>query len=253
MRVTLLATVAAMLLGGVSAASGADDAPRMCMIPTPSPASSDLLKLLHRSDLEKSEFETEAEYDTRIQRAIGAVTDVRAVVPITMGHYNAETETYRLTGIELGLMFDRFMGVNKSVGLRDWYGARLARTFSDKPGYIGTNAFGVRRKVLRSDVTLYEVAFLGGNLGEDGASVDIPLPRATAKGRLPHLKIVIAGALAAPYVIKSDSLVTPTVSFAVDGNIRHVGLVIEPSCGAVVDTSTGEMLAEFDPSKIQQF
>jgi hypothetical protein len=210
--------------------------------------------LLARKDLQKSEYETSAEFDARIKTAMAGVAQMKFSVAkgSALGHYDADSETYTLKSFEVSLLFNHIIG-GYGPDTRQWFLIKTSGKAKSGKSYVGENAYGTKRKVSVDDYTDHGVVFLGGPIASSGATISFHISRQDAKAEIASLEAIIVGSPDAPWVYDDTHYSGATIDAPTDLTIKTRALVMKPLCGAIVDTRTGQTVASFDPSDVKEF
>lgn len=245
MRNSLLAGLA-LFLASPSIANAADAG--FCITQNWTPSKSQVLAILHKPNLQKSQFETTDAYAARMTALFAASPTITMAMPLEteVARYDADTE--QLTVDQAALHISKVPGVYDAR----WMGVFLGLDAKILRSYTGENAYGVKRRVTVRKTNEFMIAFVGKAYGIEQAPppVTVHIPRQDAQKRIAALRVVVAGDPVAPYFISNEDESDPTVSAPIEDTTRTMALTITPKCGAIVDSTNGDVLTTFDPAQI---
>ncbi len=222
-----------------------------------------LVERLNSSNLKKDEFETGADFEARTSRALSSIEATLANNPNGRSVVIASTTIDRLFtsyDADRQLLTVKGLAVTGLAGLLDAlmigpkfeyaWAIESLQVLGRKESYTGQTAFGAKSRVRKTRVTSYLVAFgLGSNHFQPwpyrGWSGQIPLEPERAKVVRDQLSLTVIGYLAPPYVFQTSDYVAPTISAPVELFIDKRGAVIRGVCGAVRNSTTGEVYLTF--------
>lgn len=196
----------------------------------------------------KTEFETNAEFNDRLQKSASkalpapistsgnfAVIQLVSSFPKLWLGGNATSETSYSPEAEV-----------MSVKLNSWLGCLpLRRTTTSKRKYAAKNGFGQQITVLEADVseTCIEIAESSQTRITDIAfSFDVP--RSDAAKLKPRLAFVVIGKVVPPFVKTETSHAEPTMKEPLELHTYKRSLVMAIADVWLVDTGTGTVLAK---------
>lgn len=245
--------MAGLIAGGIAVSPAGAQAVEACAATKASPPQNTIIAILERHDLAKSDYETSQAYEDRLSKMMGGISEVTFVTPVPAqtGKYDADTETFTLEKSELSGYFSEMFLLDGKSGTETYLGEDLATTRVPLRSFVGENAFGVKRNITVTQVTIYGVVFRQQGDTGDTSDVVFSVPRAKAKEMRAGLKFVVSGKLASPFTVADADYATATVQSPHEAEVRRRAFVIEPQCAAIVDGATGHVLAKFDPTLLQ--
>jgi hypothetical protein len=200
--------------------------------------------LLKLHALKKGEFESTKQFESRQSEFVkkpflGEISPATKISisldPPQNEHdfalaYDADTSQMKLRLAEKGFP----IGCTLSLG----------RTSRQTGSYVGSNAFGVKARVTKHEVTYF---CLGGNIGHE---VAFPVDPEKARKVKPNLRVLLIGSLAAPYRSESSDYSEATISDPVEVSYSAYILHLDVEQVWVYDWMTGEIV--YRPGKHQQ-
>jgi hypothetical protein len=206
--------------------------------------------------LQKSEFETQAEYDGRAAAfsrvpVLGGLTPGSTfafIVPLE-ATYDAENGLMKIAN-PLSEDYSYLQSSAHSVTLRE------QRT--PVGTYIGTNAFGVKKKILKVLIRKTELLLEIPNWMKKDVfpspytyvdsladTVELAMNAPDARRHKPGLRALLIGNLASPFTASADEHSTPTIDDPYDRTYVKHAVVLAIQELWIVDVRSGEVLAQY--------
>jgi hypothetical protein len=225
---------------------------------------------------EKSEFETEAEYQNRTEKFLDTTIsgstkagDLFAFVLSGQAAQEAESPEIKKLSRNIETSYDaeaQMLTVNfpAALGSTDHNLASLWRTSSEYlDEYIGSNAFGVKAKINRWAENATVIAFHGDVdrrgllkwLSPDckgaftGISCQLEMDGKTARALSRNLGAVILGSLSPPFHSFESDRSAPTIDAPAEILYRTKVLHIDPAQLWLFDSATGRVLRKYTREK----
>lgn len=213
----------------------------------------ELLRLLNDPKINKSQYETDEAYHSRLTKIMPEADHLTVVIPMPRdtGKYDAEAQTFTIDNPALVAFFPEQFLLDGDPYTKVFLGREFGTKRSTKGSYVGENSFGVKRQVSVDQLDLYDIVFPQKEGSPPVEGLTISIPREVAKNITGRLIVVVSGALVAPYVIEDSDYAAPTVQAPHDLSVRRKAFVIQPDCTAVVDGVSGQVLSTFDSTSLQ--
>jgi len=208
--------------------------------------------------IQKGEYETTAEFQTRVEQAGGSLQDVAVFRTTSEGRpsYNADEEAAvfyiknfglqnaNLGGAALSGMGVRFSGLNSEKQ----YSFLLSSTTTPTGSYVGTTALGVRTRITKN--IEHETYLIHDGPDPREWIWGIDYPPSIARALLPTLKSAIVVDLSRPASFRGDlTTTTPELDHPYENTLRFSLLIGRFACGLMY-TPDGKVVATFDPDDI---
>lgn len=206
---------------------------------------------LSQRQLVKGEYETTAAFETRLSRL--------KAIPLFAGVLMDDVLPFEVDGEALEMEYHADSGL-LSVALKPdfvWEGERLSGSFqrafplkrilNRSSSYVGTNAFGVRRRITRQTSTEIDLAFDNHEAGySSGYDIDVPMNVASARQAKTTLRALAIYKLASPYLTTGTFKDEPTITEPTDFSTLHLNLNGQLLAIWLYELPTGRVLTKLD-------
>lgn len=220
-------------------------------------------ELLKKSSIKKDEYETSDQYEARSQESLKNImhyiqtkTGNKYIVfdrniDEVWTEYNADAQQLTIgSNLSANLVYkfhrDNFM-LSSALKHFRLFNDKIVKI--DKGSYIGSNAFGVRKEIYKTDVTLYQFAF------EDGRSTsfDDPWPAKDKKTIISmtpdearkvrsKMKVVFVSSLLEPYIAEENNHSYPKIDDPFETTEHKRAVILNLECAAIVNSSNGSIV-----------
>ena len=211
-----------------------------------------VITAISRSDATKpkAEFETTAEYETRIndartanrRRIVFVFQDYSSLVVGAQFSYDADNSTMTA---ELNLARARFL---EGSGFTSYYTTDFTNIVRSRSEYVGTNAFGAKTTITKTFIERYGIVFSlpawfrQSGTGLSDLSLTFPLGVAQARDLKPNLRIGVICRVEDGKTMHTTDGSKPTFSEPYDTTIDKHYLVALPELLVIFDERTGGVL-----------
>jgi len=211
----------------------------------------DLYRLSQVQNLAKGQYETTPQWRDRLAKIfpLDQMIVARAKISDASVEYNADAQSLSIRPytIRRGMMNSSVSDDydTLAIGERHWPGQ----------SYVGQNALGVSKNITVSFSDEFEIAWHrpeNAFMLESFAPQKLAIAPAEAKDLQGHLTFQIEGKPAAPYVVENRTVGRPTIDDPFERFNYFRGLVIHPSCLAVIDDRSGKVFMEIDPITLRR-
>jgi hypothetical protein len=204
---------------------------------------SEFFGILKDAQVRRNESETSEAFEARMLAKLNSPYVV-FWKPIGARYYADSEQMY----VPLALFRDTSLETPPFFGGPYWRTLVQQQGVASESTYVGTNAFGVKKDINKSEKTSYGVAF------DKGASMDsTPWPTKDflvtfsikpneARNVKDNLNVVIIGSLIEPYFGTSVVEQKPTIDLPYDATTITNVITIKLECAAIVDKSSGKVL-----------
>lgn len=213
---------------------------------------SDLWPMLlsRRTKLLKQEYETTEAWAKRIEKVQaepfwGSLTvfSTLAFKPLDLdSEYDADSATLSL---KINLETVSFDFINNK-GLSDYDAIALRQTTEQVGSFVGSNSFGVKRKVKAKEQVAQFLLFKAGQIGQANILTIEDVTVQQAKSIRPHLRAIVCGKLKYPYIGADSEKTNATLDEPVQTSALSYYLYFEPLALWFYNSETGEVYYRAD-------
>ncbi len=188
----------------------------------------------------KSEYETTDAYLKRSAKWFGD-GKIIASVAVGSGEYDADRQelTIPVSFLTMPVMDEKLTASYEFLAIED--------SKKSLGSYVGQNAYGVKTRVRRYMETQFGVAWEAESFEITGSNTSktFPVAAADAPSVRKHLRFLIAGEAAPPYVFIGIGGHGPYLTNPVDLTTYSFGIVAKPACAAIYDASNKRVLSSW--------
>ncbi len=201
--------------------------------------------------VEKGEYETTAAWQERMHKLFGdEIISVASPISPNDQQFDADHQRLKIS-LATSIGVERLM---PNAQLRDIWGV-LPIGIHNWTGrsYLGQNAFGAQKQisVLHTDslnIYWYKKPYSALDLSRT-ADFSLVLSAEQAKDLRDNLGLMIQGPLVAPFAASWSTHSPARFDFGMEYYTFQRGLIIKPTCAAIVDRRTGKILLTLDHSR----